>query len=65
MSLRERIVAAVRAALEHEPRINLHQYPIHLEWSAGDLIMEGEVEHIAAKTGAGISGGHAGRCWHR
>lgn len=43
------IVRKVRAALEHEPHINLHRYPIEVTVSEGDLIMEGEVEHIIAK----------------
>jgi osmotically-inducible protein OsmY len=39
----------VRAALEHEPRINLHRYPIEVRVSNGDLILDGEVENIVAK----------------
>jgi osmotically-inducible protein OsmY len=42
-------VKEVRAAFEHEPRINLHRYPIHIAFSAGDLVLEGKVENIAAK----------------
>lgn len=45
----EAIVRHVRAALEHEPRINLHRYPIAVTFEAGDLTVEGEVEHIIAK----------------
>jgi osmotically-inducible protein OsmY len=45
----EKILTAVRAALEHEPRINLHQYPVHIAWSDGSLLLDGEVEDIIAK----------------
>lgn len=42
---------AVRAALEHDRRINLHRYPIRLEFDVarGALTLEGEVENIIAK----------------
>lgn len=43
------ILKAVQAAFEHEPRINLHQYPIHFALSNGDLIVDGEVANVAAK----------------
>ncbi|HXH14007.1 MAG TPA: BON domain-containing protein [Alphaproteobacteria bacterium] len=49
MFIPEAICAQVRAALEHEPRINLHRYPIHLHCEDGILTMDGEVEHIVAK----------------
>jgi len=39
----------VRAALEREPRINLHKCSVEMEFSDGVLTLEGEVEHIAAK----------------
>lgn len=29
----ERVVREVHAALEHEPRINLHRHPVKIEWS--------------------------------
>jgi osmotically-inducible protein OsmY len=45
----ELICAQVRAALEHEPRINLHRYPIHLRCEDGILTVDGEVAHIMAK----------------
>jgi osmotically-inducible protein OsmY len=45
----EKILTAVRAAFEHESRINLHQYPVHIEWSGGSLLLDGEVENIIAK----------------
>lgn len=48
-SERDRIVKEVRAAFEREARINLHKYPVDMEFSDGVLTLEGEVEHIAAK----------------
>jgi osmotically-inducible protein OsmY len=49
MSERERVLKEVRAALEHEPRINVHKYPVTMEFAEGVLTLEGETEHIAAK----------------
>jgi osmotically-inducible protein OsmY len=49
VSERNRVLKEVRAALEREPRINLHKYPVHMEFDDGVLTLEGEVEHIAAK----------------
>lgn len=49
MSSAEAVIKAVRAALEREPRINLHRYPVRVAFSDGDLVLEGEVEHIVAK----------------
>src|SRR3989304_1152123 len=49
VSERERVLKEVRAALEREPRINLHKFPVEMEFSDGVLTLEGEVEHIAAK----------------
>ncbi|GIW54598.1 MAG: hypothetical protein KatS3mg082_1002 [Nitrospiraceae bacterium] len=49
MTERERIIKAVRATFEREPRINLHKYPVEVEFSDGVLTLEGETEHIAAK----------------
>ena len=49
LSESETIIRQVRALLEHGTRINLHRYPIEVSMSNGDLIMEGEVEHIIAK----------------
>ena len=45
----ERRVKEIRAALEKDPRINLHRYPITVATQNGDLILAGEVESIAAK----------------
>ena len=49
VSERDRVLKEVRAALEREPRINLHKFPIEMEFHEGVLTLEGEVEHIAAK----------------
>ena len=49
VSERDRVLKEVRAALEREPRINLHKSPVEMEFSEGVLTLEGEVEHIAAK----------------
>jgi osmotically-inducible protein OsmY len=46
---RDRVLKEVRAALEREPRINLHKYPVQMAFSDGVLTLEGEVEHVAAK----------------
>jgi osmotically-inducible protein OsmY len=43
------ILKEIRAAFEHEPRINMHKYPIHMAFEEGLLTLEGEVEHVAAK----------------
>ena len=43
------VLTAVRAALEREPRINLHKYPVRMDFGDGVLILEGEAEHVAAK----------------
>jgi osmotically-inducible protein OsmY len=46
---KEEILKKVQAALEFEPRINLHRYPIHLDFSEGALTLEGVTENVAAK----------------
>lgn len=46
---REVVLKEVRAAFEYEPRINLHRFPIHVDFVEDDLVLEGEVENIAAK----------------
>lgn len=44
-----RVLKEVRAAFEREPRVNLHRYPVRMDFRDGVLTLEGEVEHIAAK----------------
>ena len=46
---KEEIVRKVQAALEYEPRINLHRYPVKIGFVEGAVVLEGEVEGIAAK----------------
>jgi osmotically-inducible protein OsmY len=48
-SEKEHVLKAVRAAFERAPRINLHKYPVRMDFQDGVLTLEGEVEHIAAK----------------
>src|SRR5438105_15487344 len=43
------IVKQVEAALEYEPRINVHRHPIKVGLTDGSLMLEGDVEDIAAK----------------
>ncbi len=49
MSDTEEIAKSVHAALEHDPTIDLHRYPIHIRLEDGALVLEGEVGSIAAK----------------
>ncbi len=46
---KEAVLKAVRASLEREPLVNLHHATIHMDYEDGALIMEGEVERLAAK----------------
>ena len=46
---RGKIIERIRAALEKDTRINLHRHPIALAFAADDLVLTGELEHIAAK----------------
>ena len=44
------VLRQVRAALEREPRVDLHHYPLNIDLGAdGALMVEGEVADIAAK----------------
>jgi hypothetical protein len=44
------ILTAIQASLEREPHINLHRWPIRLDLTDDSvLVMEGDVESIAAK----------------
>jgi osmotically-inducible protein OsmY len=49
MNPKDATTRQVRAALEREPRINLHQHPIKIDSADGAVILEGEVGDIAAK----------------
>ncbi len=44
------VLNQVRAALEREPRVNLHHYPLKIDLDEdGAIVLEGETESIAAK----------------
>ncbi|TAJ34847.1 MAG: BON domain-containing protein [Nitrospirae bacterium] len=43
------VITAVRAAFERERRINLHRFPVHMDFQDGVLTLEGEVGTIAGK----------------
>jgi osmotically-inducible protein OsmY len=46
----ENVLKQVRAVLEHEPRINLHRFPLAIDLGDdGTLVLEGETENIVAK----------------
>jgi osmotically-inducible protein OsmY len=49
MSDKEEILRKVRAAFEFEPRINLHRYPVQIDFNDGTLTLEGTMENVAAK----------------
>jgi osmotically-inducible protein OsmY len=49
MPERQAIRTAVETAFTHEPRLDLQRYPMRLAFEGDTLILEGEVEHIAAK----------------
>jgi osmotically-inducible protein OsmY len=49
MHSREAVIKLVQKALEHEPRINIHHYPIKVGFTDSAVILEGEVGHPAAK----------------
>jgi len=43
------LIGRIRAALEKNTSVNLHRFPIVLSFEGEDLVIEGSVEHIAAK----------------
>jgi osmotically-inducible protein OsmY len=49
MHNRETVIKLVQKAFEHEPRINIHRYPIKVGFADSAVILEGEVGHPAAK----------------
>lgn len=49
MSTRDGVIRLAHRAFEHEPRINIHRYPIKIGYADGAMVLEGEVEHVAAK----------------
>lgn len=49
MLAKEPIIKKVRALLEAEPRVNLHRDPIDIDVVEDAVVLEGEVDDIAAK----------------
>ena len=49
MSDKERVLKLVRGALERDRRINLHRFPVRVDFVDAAVVLEGEVEDIAAK----------------
>jgi osmotically-inducible protein OsmY len=45
----EEVVGSILAALEREPRVNLHRHPIEVYFADGTVTLSGEVGGIAAK----------------
>jgi osmotically-inducible protein OsmY len=43
------VIKLVHKALEQEPRVNLHRHPVRIGYAEGAVILEGEVESVAAK----------------
>lgn len=43
------VLRQLYAALEREPRVALHRYPLHIALEDGALVLEGEVASVAAK----------------
>ena len=49
MNPRELTTRKVHAALEREPRINIHRFPIAISNTGGVVVLEGELADVAAK----------------
>lgn len=49
MSEKTKVLDAVRAALTSEPRVDLHNHPIAMDFEDDTLTLEGEVASVAAK----------------
>jgi osmotically-inducible protein OsmY len=49
MNPRDSMTRQVRAALEREPRINIHRHPLRIDSADGAVTLEGEVADVAAK----------------
>jgi osmotically-inducible protein OsmY len=61
--IRSEMTKMLYAALEREPGVNLHHFPIVLRWRGDDLELNGDVENIIAKKrvlarAARLHGGH-------
>jgi osmotically-inducible protein OsmY len=46
---KEEVIKRVHHALEYEPRVNLHRYPVRIGYADGAVVLEGEVGDIATK----------------
>jgi osmotically-inducible protein OsmY len=49
MNASQDMITKIRAILEKEARVNLHHFPIRIDFADGTVTLEGEVENIAAK----------------
>jgi len=49
MSDQNGVIKRIHGAFEREPRIKLHRHPIKIGCTNGAVVLEGEVENIAAK----------------
>lgn len=49
MAERNEVIRKVHRALEYEPRINLHRFPVTVGFTEGAVILEGEVGRLSAK----------------
>ena len=49
MSDKDEIIKRVRKAFEYDRQINLHRHPVKVSYADGVVILEGEVESVAAK----------------
>jgi osmotically-inducible protein OsmY len=49
MNQKDAIIRQVHGLLEREPRVNLHRRPIKIDVADAAVVLEGEVEDIAAK----------------
>ena len=46
---KDEVIKRVHRALEYEPRINLHRYPVKIGFVDGAVVLEGDVGHVGAK----------------
>ncbi|WP_404366920.1 BON domain-containing protein [Marinobacter sp.] len=50
----DEVIDRLQAAFERDPWINLHSYPVEFRSEDGRLVMDGTVEHVAAKRRARV-----------
>ena len=46
---KDEVIKLVHHALEYEPRVNLHRYPVRIGYADGAVVLEGEVGDVATK----------------